>query len=682
VRVTDFGLARVEPRDEGEGSVAKKAAPRTSVEVTVAGTVAGTPAYMAPEQFVGGPTDARTDQFSLCAALFEALAGRLPFAGDDFASLRASVLLGAPDLSALPKAVPAHLRQVLSRGLSRRPEDRFPSLHELLRELRRDPAARARRVASLGVPLLLAVGLVGGAGAWLYRQQTRCEREARAAVARRWNPERREAVSANLFASGLAPDAAARTLSALDADARAWEDAQEKACPAQRAGAQNAEELRCLSRSALRAEAVVHQLERPSPELGAVSRRLLQLLLAPGECSSRSRWSSRPRRPPTEVENEVQRMAVALEAGQAAEVLQRTAELVPRLEAEGAWSEAAALLEVRSIALAHRGDGEEAVRAVRQAIRDADRAGDEEASLTTRARLASTLATTQFRGVEATEAALDAQAWLERIGSPTRLAIDVELAFCNALSARSEAQAKKESLPHCARVVELAGQTYGADQIGDSLNDYAAALEVAGERTRAAAEYRRVLELYEKDPFKQPLHTAATWGNLAIVLSNLGRTPEALQAVGEARKQLRTVGEEQGAYAVWLGLVEGEALEDLGRLEEAAASFAAALAAFTGDDEMMRAEIRAGQARVLVRQGRAKEALPMAREAAQVASTHPDLYPRVFCDMALAMAFWETGEDRAGALELAKRSLALLQGPEDGFRRAWIERWLEGKGGP
>jgi tetratricopeptide (TPR) repeat protein len=681
VRVTDFGLARVEPRDEGEGSVAKKAAPRTSVEVTVAGTVAGTPAYMAPEQFAGGATDARTDQFSLCAALFEALAGRLPFAGNDFESLRASVLLGAPDLSALPKAVPAHLRQVLARGLSRRPADRYPSLSELLRELRRDPAARVRRVAALAVPALLAVGLVGAAGAWLYRQQTRCEREARQAVEQRWSLARREAVAANLAASGLGPEAVAASLRALDSNARALGDAHGKACQAQRAGAQNADELRCLQRAALRTEAVALRLERPSPELGALARRLLQVLSSPAECGSRSVQRRRPAPLGAELQLVVEQQ-LALEMGQQAEVLQDSAELVRRLEAAGAWAEASALLEVRSIALSNHGDGEEAVSALREAIRDADRAGDDEASLTSRARLASTLATTLFRGSEATEAARDAQAWLERIGSPPRLAIEVELAFCNALSARPEAQAKAEALPHCARTVELTGQTYGADQIGDTLNDYAAALEVAGERTRAAAEYRRVLELYEKDPFKQPIHTAATWGNLAIVLSNLGRTTDALQAVEAARGQLKRIGEESGAFAAWLGLVEGEALEDLGRVDEAAASYAAALSAFTGDDEMMRAEIRAGQARALVRRGRAKEALPLAREAAQVAASHPDVYPRVFCDMALAMAFWETGEDRAGALELAKRSLALLQGPEDGFRRSWIERWLEGKGGP
>src|SRR5262249_27773025 len=89
VKVTDFGLARTEishaesresrpPREaSGDGSIDTL----IGSPLTQTGALVGTPAYMAPEQIVGGAIDARTDQFSFCVALFEALEGQRPFRG-------------------------------------------------------------------------------------------------------------------------------------------------------------------------------------------------------------------------------------------------------------------------------------------------------------------------------------------------------------------------------------------------------------------------------------------------------------------------------------------------------------------------------------------------------------------------------------------------------------------------
>src|SRR4051794_3934114 len=90
VKVADFGLARpvgvVEkegsPSSPGSGSGGLLASPLTEW-----GQVMGTPAYMAPEQLRGGAADARSDQFSFCVALWEALYGRKPFAGQGLREL-------------------------------------------------------------------------------------------------------------------------------------------------------------------------------------------------------------------------------------------------------------------------------------------------------------------------------------------------------------------------------------------------------------------------------------------------------------------------------------------------------------------------------------------------------------------------------------------------------------------
>src|SRR5439155_14473362 len=91
-RVADFGLARlVRTIDDAQPGMSHETA---SAQVSRTGSLEGTPAYMAPEQWVGATIDARTDQFSFCLALYEALAGVRPFRGSTSKELSESVLSG------------------------------------------------------------------------------------------------------------------------------------------------------------------------------------------------------------------------------------------------------------------------------------------------------------------------------------------------------------------------------------------------------------------------------------------------------------------------------------------------------------------------------------------------------------------------------------------------------------
>jgi eukaryotic-like serine/threonine-protein kinase len=80
VKVTDFGLARGDHASDGELPVPRSEA-LIDTPITRTGAVVGTPAYMAPEQIRGRTVDARTDQFSFCVTLYEALFGERPFSG-------------------------------------------------------------------------------------------------------------------------------------------------------------------------------------------------------------------------------------------------------------------------------------------------------------------------------------------------------------------------------------------------------------------------------------------------------------------------------------------------------------------------------------------------------------------------------------------------------------------------
>ena len=161
-RVLDFGLARYDHEEEPssissdvtlEGNVLDTSLTRT-------GTVLGTPAYMPLEQMRGAEADARSDQFSFCVSLYEAIFGERPFEGTSIAAL--SLSMSGHTFRPTPKGVnaPSRLVAVLRRGLSTTPSQRWPSMDALLVELERLTAGRARRWAAVGLfGGLLAVGV-------------------------------------------------------------------------------------------------------------------------------------------------------------------------------------------------------------------------------------------------------------------------------------------------------------------------------------------------------------------------------------------------------------------------------------------------------------------------------------------------------------------------------------------
>ncbi len=119
---------------------------------------AGTPDYMAPEQIQGGRGDARTDIYALGMILYEYLAGRLPYRGDNaLAVMSQHVQSKAPTVSQFRRDVPAALEETVMKALRRRPEDRWPDMAALVGALERPEtvdatALRAEREAEPGEP--------------------------------------------------------------------------------------------------------------------------------------------------------------------------------------------------------------------------------------------------------------------------------------------------------------------------------------------------------------------------------------------------------------------------------------------------------------------------------------------------------------------------------------------------
>jgi serine/threonine protein kinase len=136
------------------------AAVSPQTKLTQTGAMLGTPAYMAPEQFIGQPTDARSDQFSFCIALYESLFGVRPFDGTTMAELTGNVLAGQVKPPPQRSPVPAGISRALRRGLSVSPADRYPSMTELLADLSRSAQPRKTILlvtAAAGFALLVAL---------------------------------------------------------------------------------------------------------------------------------------------------------------------------------------------------------------------------------------------------------------------------------------------------------------------------------------------------------------------------------------------------------------------------------------------------------------------------------------------------------------------------------------------
>jgi serine/threonine protein kinase len=118
VKVVDFGLARAQ---------------WSNTQLTQSGIRMGTPAYMAPEQWMGQEADARTDLYSLVCSLYHLVTGRLPFDAASLASLGYQhCQVPPPDPRQSVSGLPEELCRILAKGMQKAPGQRYQSAEELV----------------------------------------------------------------------------------------------------------------------------------------------------------------------------------------------------------------------------------------------------------------------------------------------------------------------------------------------------------------------------------------------------------------------------------------------------------------------------------------------------------------------------------------------------------------------
>ncbi len=263
IKILDFGLARTTA--EVERSTDDLAPDKLGeLSLTRTGAIMGTPAFMAPEQHMGEPATAQSDQFSFCVALYAALYGVHPFPTETLPALVAAVCDGAPVEPPKDSPVPVWIRRVVLRGLARDPDARHAAMAALLDALATDPGARRRRWIVSGVAL--GVLFAGGFGVARLAAAEPCP-DGRRALGAAWDEERRGRVAVALQGGAShGADTWTRVEPALDAYAEGWVVSQEEACEAHRSGAVSdllyEHRLACLSRGRSALDALVEVFEQ------------------------------------------------------------------------------------------------------------------------------------------------------------------------------------------------------------------------------------------------------------------------------------------------------------------------------------------------------------------------------------------------------------------------------------
>ncbi len=281
VLVTDFGLARPVERSGMDSARLQLTRLRGQhgkgdEALTEAGAIAGTPAYMSPEQLEGKPANVLTDQYSFCVSLYEGLYGERPFEAQSFEELVRETARGRVRDAPKDTVVPARVRAALLRGLRPDPLERYGSIDELLAAVQpRRFQMRRRVIALLGVLGIVAAAILGYRGA---RREPQLCTGASEKLTGVWDAPRRAQIKAAFERSdrAYAVDAWHGTEKALDTYTRGWVATRTEACVATRVRGEQSEEM--LDR---RVECLDAQLR----QLGALSKLFAE---ADGEVVARA----------------------------------------------------------------------------------------------------------------------------------------------------------------------------------------------------------------------------------------------------------------------------------------------------------------------------------------------------------------------------------------------------------
>ncbi|MBN2496444.1 MAG: serine/threonine protein kinase [Deltaproteobacteria bacterium] len=606
--VLDFGLVHhtAGPSRDGPRESPSNLAPSAR---NASQAVLGTPAYMSPEQFHGRAVDARSDQFSFCVSLYEAVYASRPFSGSSLVETMNAVERGARSEIPRGSQVPPWLRQAILRGLEADPAGRWPSMAALLSRLSRDPHGKRLWKAAA---VLLAAG-IGLTAPWLLSSGDRLPDCSRAAERLQgcWDARIRSQGRAAFLASrrAYAENAWKHAAGGIDRYAQDWVAAHTEACEATWVESRQSESLldlrmACLDQRLAALRSLGRRLAEADAETVEQAAELVGKLPRLAICSDAGNLLSPTPLPASEEDrDEIQRvreqlaaMAVSMRRGEHDRVLGQLDALEARAREMGYQPVLAEILLAKSELLYEVHDLERAEQACWGALVAAE-AGKH--------RYAISLAMIELVRISG-----------RRGGKPRALALDA------LARARIQGTDGDEAL-------DLMRIQYLVDALLYSLEPVEAwnALEPARNRFERhfgarSLPYARILilegqVLYYMDQLAEAV--ARFDRSLAIQHAELGEThPRLIEIHAEHASMLLRRADLPGAEAA-----SQTALSSIGSLESAA--------------PQLRARVLAGRGEVLSFAGREAEALAAFREAAEMARRTDGLsWVQAFVDLRLA----------------------------------------------
>jgi len=592
VCVTDFGLARAalgttpgqqEERDEEALPDLDGVQPMRllAAYLTRSGALVGTPAYMAPEQIEGDSVEARSDQFSFCVALYEALYGERPFSGDTYKSLLASISRGPLRTAPKNRRIPKRIHQALLRGLSAALTERFPSMDELLSALTHDPRARSRRITLFAVTALA----LGASALFALRKPAatppRLCQGAEQNLAAVWDQARKQTVRDAFLATrvSFASDAWQGVERAFDAYTSNWVAMHTDACEATHMRGEQSESLLDLRMQCLKDR--LREVETLTTEFQRANAKTVEKAVeaagnvAPVELCARTDLLTMPVRPPSDP---TARAKVDELRGRLAEAkaLTRTGQYKESLALIRQITEEARPLGYRPLeaeALLERGIREERVdvKASAQSLTAAALAAeagrhDREAAralielfFVTGPKLARFDEAMRINGA--------ARAALERLGGDKALEADLLLYEGHAFKEQGD---MVQAVDKYQRVLALRLELLGPDNIDVALvhGELASTYLYQGTRFDEAHQaLQRALEIYVKHLGPTHPRTAGMHRRIAVALFGKGRYAEAVAVLERALSAVELSHGQDNADAANIIILLGIVLLEQGNAE-------------------------------------------------------------------------------------------------------------------